>query len=236
MVQLTISALTGIEKYVINLDSDEQRSSDFQRRFAGLGGITRFPGLDIHKSKAQLSDDEKSICYDWLEKYPGTCGCLVSHYRLWKLSIATNSPIMVFEDDTAPTDGFSNGLMFLERAFKTVRTPELIFLSSENRNLDMEASSPIYRDNLNNIVRYSIREGLRQGGRCYIIWPTGASFLIQKLREKSRVHEKGHVDVFMFRNAADMDAWNLVPNLVRHADHKISRRDDLDRAGMKNEQ
>lgn len=217
---------SGMLKFVISLKFDEERFRLFGQRFSNLMSFDKFDAVNV-KSDV-ITDWERNICTEErLAKYPGTAGCLLSHTRLWRRAIELDQPIGIFEDDTAPTGNYTKSAELLDLYLSDIDF-DLVFLSTENRDGDMENRGKIAENEHARLVRYDSREGLRQGGRGYIMTPSGARYLLKAIEQGSRTHERGHVDVFMIRHAPELVALNVVPHLIEHRDQKLSRRDELD--------
>jgi GR25 family glycosyltransferase involved in LPS biosynthesis len=140
-----------------------------------------------------------------LQLSPGERGCALSHIRAWKLCLEragdTNQPLVVLEDDAAPTPEFTS---VLRRALASLPTDaDLLYLGySQAAEWRRELS-----ENLVEAEYVWTTVG-------YIIWPAGARQLL------SRLPVTGPVDNWMAGIGAtgDIKAYAVRPKVILQAD------------------
>jgi GR25 family glycosyltransferase involved in LPS biosynthesis len=97
----------GMENFVINLAREPQKYEGFLKRNAGSKiDFQRYEACD----GGTLSEAEavKMMIVTTGTKFTaGSIGCAISHNRLWQRCIESGKPIIVFEDDVAIRDDFS---------------------------------------------------------------------------------------------------------------------------------
>ncbi|CDX40913.1 putative glycosyl transferase [Mesorhizobium plurifarium] len=95
------------EIHLVNLDRSVDRLSLFRRNNPHVSkDIVRFAAIDgVSLDRAQLLKDG-TITEDCSYK-PGSLGCALSHINLWKLAVAKNKAVTIFEDDIYVSLDFS---------------------------------------------------------------------------------------------------------------------------------
>eukprot|EP00929_Paragymnodinium_shiwhaense_P123595 TRINITY_DN9764_c0_g1_i1.p1 TRINITY_DN9764_c0_g1~~TRINITY_DN9764_c0_g1_i1.p1 ORF type:complete len:380 (+),score=65.37 TRINITY_DN9764_c0_g1_i1:103-1242(+) len=136
---------------------------------------------------------------------PGERGCAVSHIRAWELCLqraaGSNKPLLVLEDDAAPTSDFTSRL---EAAWVTTpKDAHVLYLGySQAANWKREVSADVVESEY---VWTTVG---------YIVWPAGARVLLDRLPVDQPV------DNFMAQAAADgaLNAYCVRPKIVRQND------------------
>jgi glycosyl transferase, family 25 len=99
-----------MENFVINLAREPRKLDNFLKLNSGSKiDFKRFEACD----GAALSEAEAvqmKIVMPGTKFTKGSIGCAVSHFRLWQQCIEKDEPILVFEDDAAVRDDFSEAL------------------------------------------------------------------------------------------------------------------------------
>lgn len=150
-------------------------------------------------------DDLNSYQVRDLSLSPGERGCAVSHIRSWELCIqraaGTNKPLLVLEDDAAPTPEFT---AILERAMaETPKDAHVLYLGySQAAAWKREVSANVVESEY---VWTTV---------AYIIWPAGAQLLLDRLPVDQPV------DNFMAQAAAEgaLKAYCVRPKVVLQND------------------
>jgi len=150
-------------------------------------------------------DDLDSYQVKQLSLSPGERGCALSHIRAWQLCLEqageTNQPLLVLEDDAAPTPEFTS---VLRRALSALpEDAHLLYLGySQAADWRREVS-----ENLVESEYVWTTVG-------YIVWPEGARILL------SNRPVSGPVDNWMagFGAAGDIKAYCCRPKIVLQAD------------------
>lgn len=191
----------------------------FERFSACDGRATVMSEKDVvigwNTGKNVVYQKQRSIRKGWddLDSYgvrdlnlsPGERGCAVSHIRSWELCLkraaGTNKPLLVLEDDAAPTPEFT---AILEKAM--AETPEdahVLYLGySQAAEWPRELSANVVESKY---VWTTVG---------YIVWPAGAKLLLDSLPVDQPV------DNFMAQLAADghLKAYCVRPKVIRQAD------------------
>jgi len=96
-----------MKNFVINLDRQPEKYENFLQLNAGANiAFNRVAACD----GAALSDDEVAamkIAVPGLKFTRGSIGCAASHRKLWQQAAEANEPMLVFEDDAAIRNDFS---------------------------------------------------------------------------------------------------------------------------------
>ena len=96
-----------MENFVINLARDPHKFENFLKLNRGSKiAFQRFEACD----GAAVSEEEAvkmKIVTPGTKFTKGSIGCAISHFRLWQQCIEKGEPILVFEDDAAVRDDFS---------------------------------------------------------------------------------------------------------------------------------
>lgn len=153
-------------------------------------------------------DDLDSYQVRQLELSPGERGCALSHIRAWRLCLhrahitgQSNRPLLVLEDDAAPTPEFTP---VLRRALASLPSEAHVLYLGYSQAADWR------REVSENLVE-SEYVWTTVG---YIIWPAGARLLLQRLPID------GPVDNWMAAQCAagDLKAYAARPKIVLQAD------------------
>jgi GR25 family glycosyltransferase involved in LPS biosynthesis len=139
-----------------------------------------------------------------LELSPGERGCAMSHIRAWRHCIETcsdsNKPLLVLEDDAAPTADFTK---VLRRALEALPTDAHVLYLGYSQAAD-------WRREISEELVESEYVWTTVG---YLVWPAGARLLLSKTVD-------GPVDNFMAAQCAagDLKAYAVQPKIIRQAD------------------
>jgi len=150
-------------------------------------------------------DDLDSYHVRDLPMSAGERGCAVSHIRAWQLCLEragdTDRPLLVLEDDAAPTPDFTASL---ERAMATTPADAHVLYLGYSQAAE-------WRREVSDKVVESEYVWTTVG---YIVWPAGARMLL------SRLPVDGPVDNWMAQAAADdhIKAYAVRPKIIRQAD------------------
>jgi GR25 family glycosyltransferase involved in LPS biosynthesis len=150
-------------------------------------------------------DDLDSYQVRQLELSPGERGCALSHIRAWQLCLersgGTDKPLLVLEDDAAPTPEFTSRL---RRALAALPSDAHLLYLGYSQAADWR------REVSENLVE-SEYVWTTVG---YIVWPAGARILL------SNLPVDGPVDNWMAGMAAagDIKAYAVRPKIVLQAD------------------
>eukprot|EP00929_Paragymnodinium_shiwhaense_P118579 TRINITY_DN90499_c0_g1_i1.p1 TRINITY_DN90499_c0_g1~~TRINITY_DN90499_c0_g1_i1.p1 ORF type:complete len:368 (+),score=54.62 TRINITY_DN90499_c0_g1_i1:103-1206(+) len=136
---------------------------------------------------------------------PGERGCAISHIRAWELCLKRaaggNTPLLVLEDDAAPTPEFT---ATLERAMAdTPKDAHVLYLGySQAAEWKREVTADVVESEY---VWTTVG---------YIVWPAGARLLLDRLPVDQPV------DNFMAQAAADgaLKAYCIRPKIIRQND------------------
>jgi len=153
---------------------------------------------------------------DTLELTPGERGCAASHVRLWKKVAKMDGPAILVEDDAIPVDGFATKLM--EGLKKVPKDADVLYLGYSKPD-----KSPWIREIPDSDIAEAEYVWTTVG---YIIWPSGARKLLQRLPVDSPVdnymswasHENA-TKVYAFKQPLIRQElpWNLASD-VEHSD------------------
>merc|ERR1719272_2327525 len=150
-------------------------------------------------------DDLDSYQVKQLSLSPGERGCALSHIRAWQLCLEqagdTNQPLLVLEDDAAPTPEFTS---VLRRALAALPADAGLLYLGYSQAADWR------REVSENLVE-SEYVWTTVG---YLVWPAGAR------RFLSRLPVDGPVDNWMagLGAAGDIKAYAVRPKIVLQAD------------------
>jgi GR25 family glycosyltransferase involved in LPS biosynthesis len=153
---------------------------------------------------------------DTLELTPGERGCAASHVRLWKKVAKMDGPAILVEDDAIPVDGFAAKLL---QGMKDVpKDADLLYLGYSKPD-----KSPWVKEVPHSDIAQAEYVWTTVG---YVIWPSGARKLLQRLPVDSPVdnymswasHEKD-TTVYAFKTPILKQElpWNLASD-VEHSD------------------
>jgi glycosyl transferase family 25 len=221
------TGLSKMEALVVNLDRRPDRMADAASRLREQCPwlkYTRLPASDGHRditspsqcstswhtgknteyqilrSKRKGWDDLDTYFVRELELTAGERGCALSHIRAWQHCVdhcGEDQPLLVLEDDAAPTAEFT---AVLSRAMTAVpRDAHLLYLGySQAAEWRREVSSDLVEAEY---VWTTV---------AYIVWPAGARVLLSKLPVNQPV------DNFMACLCADRDikAYCVSPKIV----------------------
>lgn len=136
---------------------------------------------------------------------PGERGCAKSHVQAWRLCLerarGSNKPLLVMEDDAAPTEDFGEKL---ERSLASTPTDaDVLYLGY--------SQAAEWKREVNEDVVESEYVWTTVG---YLIWPAGARTLLDRLPVDQPV------DNFMAQAAADgaINAYCIRPKIIRQND------------------
>jgi len=150
-------------------------------------------------------NDLDSYVVRQLDLSPGERGCALSHIRAWELCLEragnTNRPMLVLEDDAAPTAEFTP---VLRRALASLPSDAQVLY------LGYSQASDWRREVSENLVECEY-VWTTVG---YIIWPAGARLLL------SRLPIDGPVDNWMAQQCAkgDLASYAVRPKVILQAD------------------
>merc|ERR1719456_1987231 len=153
---------------------------------------------------------------DTLELTPGERGCAASHVRLWKKVAKMDGPAILVEDDAIPVDGFATKLI---QGLKDVpKDADLLYLGYSKPD-----KAPWKREIPGTDLAQAEYVWTTVG---YMIWPSGAKKLLQRLPVDSPVdnymswasHENV-TKVYAFKTPLIKQElpWNLASD-VEHSD------------------
>lgn len=99
-----------MKNFVINLKRQPEKFDNFLKLNAGSGiAFERFEACDGAAMAEQEAVDMK-IVVPGTKFTKGSIGCAISHHRLWQQTAEANEPVLVFEDDAAVRNDFSEAL------------------------------------------------------------------------------------------------------------------------------
>eukprot|EP00746_Dinoflagellata_sp_MGD_P157354 gnl/MRDRNA2_/MRDRNA2_86188_c0_seq11.p1 gnl/MRDRNA2_/MRDRNA2_86188_c0~~gnl/MRDRNA2_/MRDRNA2_86188_c0_seq11.p1 ORF type:complete len:414 (+),score=119.00 gnl/MRDRNA2_/MRDRNA2_86188_c0_seq11:71-1312(+) len=153
---------------------------------------------------------------DTLELTPGERGCAASHVRLWKKVAKMDGPAILLEDDAIPVDGFADKLT---KGLKDIpKDADLLYLGYSKPD-----KAPWIRELPGTDLAQAEYVWTTVG---YMIWPSGARKLLQRLPVDSPVdnymswasHENV-TNVYAFKTPVIKQElpWNLASD-VEHSD------------------
>ena len=103
-----------MKTYVINLPKRQDRLNDFKiinDEYISYEVFEAVDGYDLEYS--DLLADKFDVNHNWIDPIlntrltKGEVGCFLSHWKLWKVCIELDEPILILEDDAIITDKFS---------------------------------------------------------------------------------------------------------------------------------
>lgn len=125
---------TAMPVYVISLPGERERREQARRQLDAAG--VPFTFFDAIGGEAAASgyfrglDEDEFVLNCGRRVVPGEVGCFASHRELWKQAAATNTPIVILEDDFKLTPAFSEAL---EAASSLIRKLGFIRLQTDLR-------------------------------------------------------------------------------------------------------
>jgi GR25 family glycosyltransferase involved in LPS biosynthesis len=249
--QVAARPLEPPQIHLINLDRSVERWRKYQERNPHLATntirVSAVDGISLDRAAVQALVNGKMITED-CGYLPGALGCALSHINLWKLAIAENRAITIFEDDVyssfnfleesnrvlskAPEDwdlvkwGFNFDPLFLWLNFDFSKA-KLEFYDRQYKQAPARFQSESYPRSL-------VRLTHSFGALAYSVTPRGAQVLLDKclpLRKRlipfpgtGVVLEDEGIDCAMSAAYDSMRAFVCMPPLVIHDDQQASDR------------
>lgn len=220
--------LADIRAIVVNLDRRPDRMADIEGRLRGHCPWLSFSRFDASDGRRDaISPEEVALAWHtgrnlvyqkirakrkgWtenesyqsrdLELSPGERGCAMSHIRAWRHCLDLNQPLLVLEDDAAPTAEFT--AIFARAAAAVPMDAHVLYLGySQAADWRREVSRDIVESEY---VWTTV---------AYVVWPEGARLMLSKLPVDQPV------DNFMAWLSASgtLKSYCVRPKIVRQAD------------------
>lgn len=236
-----------MENFVINLARDPGKFAAFLKRNSGSKiEFQRFEACD----GAAVSDEEAvkmKIVMPGAKFTKGALGCAISHFRLWQQCIEKGKPILVFEDDAAVRDDFSElypklmaGIGRWEYLVFGYNTDSILDIGIANGMRSMLVFEPKYSDEkaLKDFVRSTKPAAVYRLHNCfgtcgYAISPEGAKRMLKfcfpmnnrpiAIAALNRTIQAYGIDCIMNDAYRGVEAYAVFPPLVLPKnDRKVS--------------
>ena len=194
-----------VKTYILNLPSAHERRAYQAQQAQQLG-------LDVVFMSARTPADipeEFFLAHAFAWERPlkiTEVACFMSHHAVWEIIAKGDAPALILEDD----------------ALLSRQTPALLAWLSGMQDLDLVTLETRQRKKLiglqgldNAALQVSLRALYqdRTGAAAYVLWPSGARILLDKLKDQGM----GLADAFI-SSTYQLRSWQTVPALAIQAD------------------
>ena len=198
----------GGSTFVVNLlrrtDRKEAMELEFEKASISEGEYEFFEAVD--GKELALTDEINTLFLgNDFGSRKGVIGCALSHYKLWKQLVASDSEYYtIFEDDIKLCDGFKAKW---EEASNDLTGIDLIFLGYHVREVNKSEINKV----LNEGSKKQLDSGIYIGGTfSYIITKLGAKKLLDYISQNGIKHG---ID-YMIKIVPDLNRFNCQPHIV----------------------
>ncbi|WP_104487897.1 glycosyltransferase family 25 protein [Acinetobacter indicus] len=173
---------------IINLERSQERLAFQIKQCLTLGlSFQRLPAVSVDDIS---EEDYKSLGFGWqrpLRKVE--VACFLSHQRAWESVVKSDSPALILEDDAVLAKHLPYLLAEIEKQdFKDV---DLINFEVRSRK-KIISKQPVHQLKAGNTALYALFQD-RTGAAGYLLYPSGAQKLLQRLAETAPAIADGFI-------------------------------------------
>ncbi len=177
-----------MQVFIINLDRSKERLAFQTQQFVRLGlSFQRLPAVSVD----DISEaDYHALGFGWqrpLRKVE--VACFLSHQKAWETVLSSNQPALILEDDAVLAQHLPAVLQEIEQqAFDDV---DLINFEVRSRK-KIISKQPEYQLAAGQTALYTLYQD-RTGAAGYLLYPSGAKKLLQRLSETAPAIADGFI-------------------------------------------
>lgn len=173
---------------IINLDRSQERLAFQTRQFAQLGlPFERLPAVAVDEIS---ESDYQALGFGWqrpLRKVE--VACFLSHQKAWETVLSSNQPALILEDDAVLAQHLPALLQEIDQL--DVEGIDLINFEVRSRK-KIISKQPEYHLAAGQTALYTLYQD-RTGAAGYLLYPSGAAKLLQRLAETAPAIADGFI-------------------------------------------